>query len=79
MIASHTSGSVPGTPQRWDDIRFYGCSGGELRLGPEVVHDLQHLVVGPHGLGRCIHSLRAGAVAPDDDKADKSHPAACWI
>ncbi len=22
----------------------------ELRLGPEVVPDLQHLVVGPHGL-----------------------------
>lgn len=50
-----------------------------LRVGPEVVHDLRRLVVDPLGLGRCIHSLRAGVIDPQVDKADKSHPAAWWI
>jgi hypothetical protein len=49
------------------------------RIGPEVVHALQRLVVDPRGLGRCIHSLLGSVVAPQEYKADESHPAAWRI
>ena len=35
-----------------------------LRVGPEVVHDLQPLVVDPRGRGRCNHSLWAVVMGP---------------